>query len=85
MELAIPLVALGGMYVISNQNKEGLTPAKKKEAFNNMGIRTNLQEKQPEHPQPRSSPQSQHSNILPQSYGLPFRSVPQEFEYSHII
>ena len=36
MELAIPLVALGGMYVISNQtkNKEGLK--RKTDAFNNM-------------------------------------------------
>ena len=23
MELAIPLIALGGMYIVSNQNKEG--------------------------------------------------------------
>ena len=34
MELAIPLVALGGMYVISNQKKS-------KENFNKMGIKTN--------------------------------------------
>jgi len=26
MELAIPLVALGGLYVISNQKKEGFKP-----------------------------------------------------------
>lgn len=43
MELAIPLVALGGMYVISNQNKnnsksENLKQNSKKENFNNMGI-----------------------------------------------
>ena len=39
MELAIPLIALGGMYVISNQksNKEGLSKVKK-ENFNNMGM-----------------------------------------------
>ena len=55
MELAIPLVALGGMYVIANQNKnnskegfnkdEPKTANKKlnKENFDNMGIRTNLQ------------------------------------------
>ena len=49
MELAIPLVALGGMYVISNQKKP-------KENFNNMGIKTNLQEKTPE---------SRFSNYLP--------------------
>jgi hypothetical protein len=59
MELAIPLVALGGMYVISNQktNKEGLTKkSNMKDGFNNMGIRTNLQEKTPE---------SKFSNYLP--------------------
>ena len=49
MELAIPLVALGGMYVISNQKNP-------KENFNNMGIKTNLQEKTPE---------SRFSNYLP--------------------
>jgi len=37
MELAIPMIALGGLYVISNQNKS------KKETFESMGIRTNLQ------------------------------------------
>lgn len=40
MELAIPLVALGGMYLISNQSK---VVKKDRENFNNMGIRTNLQ------------------------------------------
>jgi hypothetical protein len=50
MELAIPLVALGGMYIISNQNKNNEEP------FNNMGIRSNLQEKTPE---------SRFSNYLP--------------------
>jgi hypothetical protein len=39
MELAIPLVALGGMYLISNQSK-GVKKDKDKENFNNMGIRT---------------------------------------------
>jgi hypothetical protein len=69
MELAIPLVALGGMYVISNQNKEGLTPAdsKKKEAFNNMGIRTNLQEKLPES---RFSNYLPNTNVPPQNYPI---------------
>ena len=48
MELAIPLIALGGMYVISNQpNKNTNKNAnanidKTKEDFTNMGIRTNL-------------------------------------------
>jgi hypothetical protein len=63
MELAIPLIALGGMYVISNQtNKEGLTKKSNmntnmpKESFNNMGIRSNLQQRTPE---------SKFSNYLP--------------------
>ena len=47
MELAIPLIALGGMYVISNQSdnnkmKNGITNDKQKEDFTNMGIRSNL-------------------------------------------
>lgn len=46
MELAIPLIALGGMYVISNQpNKNTNKNANvdnTKEDFTNMGIRTNL-------------------------------------------
>ena len=54
MELAIPLIALGGMYVISNQNKEG--SVKKQETFNNMGIRTNLQ---------TSNIESKFNNYLP--------------------
>ena len=37
MELAIPLIALGGMYIVSNQNKDKL----KKENFNNMGKQNN--------------------------------------------
>jgi hypothetical protein len=51
MELAIPLIALGGMYLISNQpegynnkhkNQPDGTKNENKENFNNMGIRTNL-------------------------------------------
>ena len=71
MELAIPLVALGGMYVISNQNKnkEGLTKKSNipKENFNNMGIRTNLQEKTPES---RFSNYLPNTNIYPQNYPI---------------
>ena len=47
MELALPFIALSGLYVISNQNNE--KPDKKKiikkmqpESFTNMGIRSNL-------------------------------------------
>ena len=51
MELAIPLLALGGMYVISNQSANNPTnPSRKSqnnnrnsaENFTNMGIRSNL-------------------------------------------
>jgi hypothetical protein len=67
MELAIPLIALGGMYVVSNQNqnKEGLT--KKTETFNNMGIRTNLQQKTPES---RFSNYLPNTNVSPQNYPI---------------
>ena len=71
MELAIPLVALGGMYVISTQtsNKEGLSKKSNltKENFNNMGIRTNLQEKTPES---RFSNYLPNTNIAPQNYPI---------------
>lgn len=66
MELAIPLVALGGMYVISNQNqnKEGLTKKSNmtKESFNNMGIRTNLQ---------ATNIESKFNNYLPNTHVAP--------------
>jgi len=67
MELAIPLVALGGMYVISNQtqNKEGLK--KKSDSFTNMGIRTNLQEKTPES---KFSNYLPNTNVPPQNYPI---------------
>jgi len=47
MEIAIPLIALGGMYVISNQSNENCTDREirrsmRQEKFTNMGIRTNL-------------------------------------------
>jgi hypothetical protein len=68
MELAIPLVALGGMYVISNQKKEGLTKkSNMKETFNNMGIRSNLQEKLPES---RFSNYLPNTNVPPQNYPI---------------
>lgn len=43
MELAIPLIALGGMYVISNQktNRDTTSKQKSEEGFNNMGINRN--------------------------------------------
>ena len=46
MEIAIPLIALGGMYVVSNQSNENCTKKeirqKRQENFTNMGIRSNL-------------------------------------------
>ena len=67
MELAIPLVALGGMYVISNQNKNKEGLKRKSEAFNNMGIRTNLQEKTPDS---KFSNYLPNTNIPPQNYPI---------------
>ena len=46
MEIAIPLIALGGMYVVSNQSNENCTKKeirqKRQENITNMGIRSNL-------------------------------------------
>ena len=46
MEIAIPLIALGGMYVVSNQSNDDSTKKQirqaKNENFTNMGIRSNL-------------------------------------------
>jgi len=78
MELAIPLVALGGMYVISNQNKnnsksENFKPNNsnpntiKKENFNNMGIRTNLQQT---HQDSQFSNYLPNTNVPPQNYPI---------------
>lgn len=65
MELAIPLVALGGMYVISNQktNKQvNVNKKQKNEGFNNMGIRTNLQ---------TTNIESRFDNYLPNTHIAP--------------
>jgi len=59
MELAIPLVALGGMYVISNQNQNR---SKDKENFNNMGIKSNLQV---------ANTESRFNNYLPNTHVPP--------------
>jgi hypothetical protein len=46
MEIAIPLIALGGMYVVSNQSNENCSKKEikqqRQENFTNMGIRSNL-------------------------------------------
>ena len=50
MEIAIPLIALGGMYIISNQTKENCIKKeigkKRQENFTNMGIKSNLSSKE---------------------------------------
>jgi len=68
MELAIPLIALGGMYVISNKNNDNIKKdvIKPKESFNNMGIRTNLQEQNIE---------SRFNNYLPNTH-IPPQNYP---------
>jgi hypothetical protein len=65
MELAIPLIALGGMYVISNQKDH--PPKKMKDGFNNMGIRSNLQQQTPES---RFSNYLPNTNVPPQNYPI---------------
>ena len=74
MEIAIPLVALGGMYVISNQNKNNSSnevkndkKKGKKENFNNMGIRTNLGTKNTESSLSNYLP---NTNVPPQNYPI---------------
>ena len=60
MEIAVPLIALGGMYIISNQKNEECSKKEiqkkyEQENFVNMGIRTNLATRQSE----------LHGNYLP--------------------
>lgn len=67
MELAIPLIALGGMYVISNKNNDEQRRSilKPKDSFNNMGIRSNLQTANTES---RFNNYLPNTNIPPQNY-----------------
>ena len=71
MELAVPLIALGGMYVVSNQKNEDCakkSPQKLgRENFTNMGIRTNLATKQSE----QFGNYLPNTNIPPQNYPVP--------------
>ena len=50
MEIAVPLIALGGMYIISNQTtkQENKKREIRSENYANMGIRTNLATKESE-------------------------------------
>ena len=73
MELALPLLALGGMYVISNQKNEDCSKNDMRkitqEKFTNMGIRSNLATKESQ----------QYGNYLPNT-DIP----PQNFPVSNI-
>jgi hypothetical protein len=73
MEIALPLIALGGMYVISNQKNEDCTKKEirkiTQEKFTNMGTRTNLATRESE----------LHGNYLPNT-NIP----PQNFPVSNI-
>jgi hypothetical protein len=65
MEIAVPLIALGGMYVISNQKNEDCTKKEirkmNQENFVNMGIRSNL----------ASTVSESHGNYLPNTNPIP--------------
>lgn len=73
MEIAVPLIALGGMYIISNQKNEDCTKKEirklNQENFVNMGIRTNLATNQ----------SNLHGNYLPNT-NIP----PQNFPTTNI-
>ena len=73
MEIAIPLIALGGMYVVSNQSNQNCSKKEikqsRKENFTNMGIRSNLGVKTSE----------LHGNYLPNT-----EIIPQNFPVSNI-
>ena len=64
MEIAIPLIALGGMYVVSNQSNENTSKNEikqsRREKFTNMGIRSNLGV--------RTDNYLPNTNIPPQNY-----------------
>lgn len=65
MEIAVPLLALGGIYIISNQKNEDCTKKEirklSQENFTNMGIKSNLATKQSE----------LHGNYLPNTNTAP--------------
>jgi len=65
MEIAVPLIALGGMYIVSNQSNEScndkeIRKSTRQEKFTNMGIRTNLAT--------NTSNYLPNTNIPPQNY-----------------
>ena len=71
MEIAVPLIALGGMYIISNQKNEDCTKKEirkiTQEKFTNMGIKTNLATRESE----RFGNYLPNTNIPPQNFPVP--------------
>ena len=71
MEIAVPLIALGGMYIISNQKNEDCSKKEirknTQENFVNMGIRTNLATQQSE----RFGNYLPNTDIPPQNFPVP--------------
>jgi len=65
MEIVIPLIALGGMYVISNQPNKTCNKNQKSETFENMGIRSNLGTTQQQ-----STNYLPNTNIIPENYPI---------------
>ena len=65
MEIAIPLLALGGMYIVSNQTNDSCSKKEikqsRQEKFTNMGVRSNLG-------QVRTDNYLPNTNIPPQNY-----------------
>jgi hypothetical protein len=68
MEIAVPLIALGGMYIISNQKNEDCTKKEirkvTQENFTNMGIRSNIPTKESQ----RFGNYLPNTNIPPQNF-----------------
>jgi hypothetical protein len=65
MEIAVPLIALGGMYIVSNQSNKNCADSEfkkstRQEKFTNMGIRSNLATKTDNY--------LPNTNIPPQNY-----------------
>ena len=71
MEIAVPLIALGGMYIISNQKNEDCNKKEirggTQENFVNMGIRSNLATQQSE----RFGNYLPNTDIPPQNFPVP--------------
>ena len=64
MEIAVPLIALGGMYIISNQTSDNKKKNIQKEQYTNMGMQSNLATRQSE----LHGNYLPNTNIIPQNY-----------------